>query len=332
MKLGNAPRRWGAAVVTSAAVLLACGHAAQAQTLAEMSPGAEAKLQLLGNLSDSERAAIDVMLAWNDGWDKRSTALVAGTMTPDAYWAGGFPTNPNRGIWRSADRYVQQDGRATTGGVLFTIDEVLAVGGSQGTAILYRRPDEFGFGDYMTMGPSDGIGTYFVNATLKWVVDDKIDIWLDMPVLFPPVPRNAAPPISSSAETEAAALAVVESWVAGWNAKDPQAVASLMTDNVQFSTMYPEHITETSSAHFLASRSEDITGGVEMTIGDTLAVGGPLGTGVLIERTDKFTVDGQSYEVPTAAFFWVVDGKIDTWLDFPIETPPDDASGNPIVR
>lgn len=321
-----------AAFLGSAAALLGLGQGAQAQDLSELAPDAVAVLSFESEMSPSEEAAFAVVMDWVGGWDNRSTDQVAGAMTPDVYWAGGFPGNPPLGIWRTGDRFVQQDGRAVSGGILFTVDEVFTAGGSRGTAILHRRPDEAGFGDFMNLGGGDGVGTYFVNAVFNWVVDDKIVVWLDGPVLFPPVPRDEAPSIDAWDAEEAEAMAVVEDWVAGWNARDPAAVASLMTENVQFSTNYPEYITEITREHFLESRSEGIAAGVDMEIADGLAIGGPEGIAVLIERTDRFTVDGQEYEVPTAGFFWLEEGLITTWLDFPLEAPPEDASGNLIVR
>lgn len=318
MKSSNLSHPWRAALLSSV-LFLGASSITQAQTV-------------VGDLSAAEQAGVDTMLRWVDGWNTKNLAQVGDAMSPDAYWAGGFPGNPLLGIWRTADRFKQQDGRAVTGGVLFIVDEYLAVGGSRGTAILYRRPDESGFGEYTALGPADGPGTFFINAVLKWVVNDRVSVWLDAPVLFPPVPRDTAPPLDTWDAEGDAGLAIVEKWIEGWNVGDASAVGALMHEDVQFSTMYPEHITEITREHFLKTRSEEIAAGIEFEVKDKLTIGGPQGTAVLIERIDHFSANGREYEVPTASFFWVVDGLIHTWLDFPLETPPDDASGNPIVR
>lgn len=283
-------------------------------------------------LSESEAAALAVVMDWIGGWANKDPQQVYGAMEENGFWAGGFPDNPLLGIWRSADRFVQQDGRAVSGGVLFTVDEVLAVGGPAGTAVLYRRPDESGFGEYQTLDAGDGQGVFFVNSVLKWVVDGKVRVWLDAPVLFPPVPREQAPPLDTWDVEGEAGLQIVRDFLAAWQSGSAEAAAAFLDEGVQFSTYYPEHITEVGAGHFLESRRQAIEAGIAMDIGDNLAIGGPQGTAVLVERTDEFELDGKQVKTQAAAFFWVRDGKIHTWLDFPLDAPPTDASGASIVR
>lgn len=294
--------------------------------------GVQAQTVVNEKLSESEEAAVAVVLDWVEGWANKNPQQVYDAMEEDAFWAGGFPDNPLLGIWRSAERFVQQDGRAVSGGVLFTVDEVLAVGGPAGTAVLYRRPDESGFGEYQALGGGSGEGVFFVNSVLKWVVDGKIRVWLDAPVLFPPVPRQEAPPLDSWDAEGEAGLQIVQDFLAAWESGSAEATAAFLDENVQFSTYYPEHITEVGVGHFVESRREAIEAGIDMEIGDNLAIGGPQGTAVLVERTDTFELEGEQVQTQAAAFFWVRDGKIHTWLDFPLDTPPSDASGAAVVR
>ena len=282
-------------------------------------------------LSATEQAAIKVVRGWLSGWDTKNPERVASFMADDVFWAGGFPTNPAGGIWRTGDRFVQQDGPATRTGVKFSVVEELAVGGSAGTAILQRRIDEGAVGPYEFGAGRGGAGMFFTNAVLYWVKDGKIQIWLDGPI-SPNATRDKAPPLDAWAADEKAALEVVKGWVAAWNAKDPGKVASYMADDAQYSAYYPFYITERGKSHFLDAHRANIAQGVDMRIAQSLAVGGPRGIGVMLRRIDRFASGGRQREVPTAAFFWVSNGKIETWLDLPLETPPMSAAGAPVVR
>ena len=284
-------------------------------------------------MSGTEQAALDVVKGWISGWLAKDPDKVASYMAEDVFWAGGFPDAPLFGIWRGRDRFVQQDGGATRTGVKFTMAEVLAAGGSRGTAILHRRIDEggiegFGFGAARGTG---GQGMWFTNAVFFWVTDGKIKIWLDGPG-SPNTTRDQAPPLSSFAVQEQPALELVKNWVAAWNAKDAEKVASYMADDVQFSAYYPQYITEIGKAHFVETHGPNIRTGVDMRIAQSLAIGGPRGVGVLLRRIDRFTVGGRQAGVPTAAYFWVVNGKIHTWLDLPLERPPTTTNGAVVVR
>ena len=309
-------------VLSSCVMALAFGGAPRAQsggTTSEMSP--------------REQAALDVAKGWISGWLAKDPEKVASYMDEDAFWSGGFPDNPLFGIWRGRDRFIQQDGGATRTGVKFTMAEVLAVGGSRGTAILHRRIDEGGIEGY-NFGAARGTGgqgMWFTNAVFFWVTDGKIKIWLDGPG-SPNTTRDQAPPLSSFAVQEQPALELVKNWVAAWNAKDAEKVASYMADDVQFSPYYPQYITEIGKAHFVEAHGPNIRTGVDMRIAQSLAIGGPRGVGVLLRRIDRFTVGGRQAEVPTAAYFWVVNGKIHTWLDLPLEPPPTTANGAVVVR
>jgi limonene-1,2-epoxide hydrolase len=285
-------------------------------------------------MSARERAAVDVVNGWIGGWTARDPMQVAHYMADDVYWSGGYPGNPLNGIWRGRDRFVQHDGGATLSGVDFKMAEVLALGGSTGTAVLYRRIDTFGGPGSSFGGGGGGTGrrVWFTNAVFNWVQDGKIQIWFDAPILFPPVPQEQAPPLSSFAQLEQAGLEVVKNWVAAWNGKDPDKVASYMADGVEYSSDYPQHITELGRAHFLAGHRGNIAQGVSMRIDKSLALGGNKGTAVMLRRVDSFSVNGRRYEVPNASFFWVEGGKITKWVDVPLETPPDSSPGVPAVR
>lgn len=281
--------------------------------------------------SAAEQSAVAVVREWLAGWEAKDPQRVAATMATDVLWAGAFPTDPLNGIWRGRDRFVQQDGFAVRGGVKFTVAEELAVGGPAGVAVLQRRVDEGGFGPYGFGAGRGGRGVFFTNAVFYWVKDGKIAIWLDAPISANSS-RDQAPPIDSWAENERAALDVVKGWVAAWNAKDADKVASFMADDVSYSTYYPTNITEVGRAHFLEGHRRNITQGVDMRIAQSLAVGGPRGYAVLLRRIDRFTAGARQVEVPTAAFFWVADGRIQHWRDLPLETPPSGAGGALLVR
>lgn len=281
--------------------------------------------------SPIEQAAVRVVRGWLSGWEAKDPDKVASYMADDGFWSGGFPDNPLGGIWRTGDRFVQQDGGATRTGVKFSVVEELAVGGSAGTAVLERRIDEGSVGPFAFGAGRGGPGMFFTNAVLYWVRDGKIQIWLDGPI-SPNATRDKSPALDAWAADEKAALEVVKGWVAAWNAKDPDKVASYMKDDVQYSANYPHDITERGRSHFLETHRRNILQGVDMRIAQSLAVGGPRGYGVLLRRIDRFAVGGVQKEVPTAAYFWVRDGKIHTWLDLPLETPPNGATGTPVVR
>jgi limonene-1,2-epoxide hydrolase len=284
-------------------------------------------------MSAREQAALDVVKGWISGWLAKDPEKVASYMDEDVFWAGGFPDNPLFGIWRGRDRYIQQDGPFTRIGVKFTMAEVLAVGGSRGTAILHRRIDEGGIDGYEfgAARGTGGQGMWFTNAVFFWVTDGKIKVWLDAPA-SPNTTRDQAPPLSSFAVQEQPALELVKNWVAAWNARYPVKVASYMSDDAQYSAYYPQYITEIGKAHFLETHGPNIRTGVDMRIVQSLAVGSSRGVGVLLRRIDRFSVGGHQVEVPTAAFYWVVNGKIHTWLDLPLEPPPTTASGTVVVR
>jgi ketosteroid isomerase-like protein len=274
-------------------------------------------------LSTSEQAAIEVVRGWVGGWEAKNAELVGSFMDEDVFWAGGFPNDPMNGIWRGRDRFVQQDGGAVRGGVKFRVLDELAVGGSAGTAVLHRRIDESGFGPYMALGGrGGGPGVWFVNAVFYWVVDGRIRVWLDGPTSFPPVPRDQAPPIDSWRADEQAALALVDQWVAAWNARDADRVASSMIEGVEFNTNFPQQVAEIGRDHFLRTRRRTITAGVQMRVGESLAVGGTRGAAVLIRRTDRVTVQGRQRETANAAFFWVENGRIRLWYDVPLDAQP----------
>jgi hypothetical protein len=60
-----------------------------------------------------------------------------------------------------------------------------------------------------------------------------------------------------------------------------------------------------------------------------LVIAGPRGTAVLLRRLDRYSVDGMEPEVPNAVFFWIMNGKVPTWEDFPLEEPP--KAGRPAI-
>jgi hypothetical protein len=65
-------------------------------------------------------------------------------------------------------------------------------------------------------------------------------------VVLGPVRKPHAQSSQAAAQspTEQAAIAVVRGWLSGWEAKDPDKVASYMNNDVQYSAYYRRDITE----------------------------------------------------------------------------------------
>ena len=133
---------------------------------------------------------------------------------------------------------------------------------------------------------------------------------------------------------ERQAAQLVHEWLAAWVDKDADKMASYMAADVRFSGNYPAQAPETGRARFLQENAPFIKMGIKIRIVQTTSIGGPAGTAVLIRRVDTFSFNGRTMVVPVAAFYFVKDGQIETWLDIPLinlgplpAAPPPPATG-----
>lgn len=140
---------------------------------------------------------------------------------------------------------------------------------------------------------------------------------------------NALAQSAQSAMTaqERAAAEIAQGWVAGWVAGDPDKVASYMEDDVLFSPSYPAILLERGKKRFLDENTPSIkrrgaNKKVQTKVESILSIGGPLGTAVLLRRATSAMVDGKPISFSNAVFFWIVNGKIHTLYDIPLERPP----------
>lgn len=136
--------------------------------------------------------------------------------------------------------------------------------------------------------------------------------------------QSAQQPTMSAQERAAAEIA--KGWVAAWVAGDAEKVASYMQEDVLFSPSYPGVLLERGKKRFLDENSPSIkrrgqNKNVETKIESILSIGGPIGTAVLIRRATRTMADGKPVSFSNAIFFWIVDGKIHTFYDAPLERP-----------
>jgi limonene-1,2-epoxide hydrolase len=134
---------------------------------------------------------------------------------------------------------------------------------------------------------------------------------------------------------ERADVQVVRDWFAAWSSKDPEKVASYMGGEVVFRPV-PDQPMGHGRAEFVKRERRLLQAGPTAQIIQVFAVGGPIGTAVLIKRRDRLTMNGKALVLgPVAAFFRVEHGKIQEWLDIPLEAMrgmgPPPGSGAPGV-
>lgn len=136
--------------------------------------------------------------------------------------------------------------------------------------------------------------------------------------------QNVQPAMTAQ---EKAAADIAKAWVAAWVEGDANKVVANMDEDILFSPDYPQLLLERGKKRFLEENSPSIKrrGGnksVETKVDSVLALGGPMGTAVLIRRATKATVDGKAFPFSSAVFFFIVDGKIHTLYDIPLSRPP----------
>jgi limonene-1,2-epoxide hydrolase len=91
-----------------------------------------------------------------------------------------------------------------------------------------------------------------------------------------------------------------------------------MAEDCEFRADPKETELKKGRAEFVNSMKRLIGAGITIRVVETHAMGGEAGTAVLQKRIDTITRNGQSREIPLAAFFRVKDGKIQEWLDMPL--------------
>lgn len=136
--------------------------------------------------------------------------------------------------------------------------------------------------------------------------------------------QNVQPAMTAQ---EQAAADIAKAWVAAWVAGDANKVVENMDEDILFSPDYPQLLLERGKKRFLEENSPSIkrrgaNKNVETKVDSVLALGGPMGTAVLIRRATKATMGGKTFPFSSAIFFFIVDGKIHTLYDIPLERPP----------
>jgi ketosteroid isomerase-like protein len=136
---------------------------------------------------------------------------------------------------------------------------------------------------------------------------------------------------------EQAAIKVVSDWTAAWQAKDPDKMAQLVTDDIKFRLDPSEATFRTGREKFLCQmrRMAGGPGGLIIKNASYQAIGDKVYTLVIQRRTDVLQGRGApgaaggpggagraagappelAGDIPVGAFFVVKNGKIAEWLD-----------------
>ncbi|MDV2476061.1 SgcJ/EcaC family oxidoreductase [Rhodococcus zopfii] len=114
---------------------------------------------------------------------------------------------------------------------------------------------------------------------------------------------------------------LVTEFCAAWAEPDPATIAAYFTDDAVY------HNIPMEAVHGRAAIEEFVTGFVAAFGGIDFRIHRQVANGnvVLNERTDVFTMNGRTIELPVMGSFEVVDGKIAAWRDYfdmgPLTTP-----------
>jgi hypothetical protein len=113
---------------------------------------------------------------------------------------------------------------------------------------------------------------------------------------------------------ERAAAEVIEEWVADWNARDTQKAAELMSAKCAWRGD-PSESFRRGRAKLAIPKLQQVY------IKEIYAIGGPTDTTVMIRRIDQLSFGPSSpmQLFPDSAFLRVKNGKIQEWLDVPID-------------
>lgn len=116
--------------------------------------------------------------------------------------------------------------------------------------------------------------------------------------------------------------------------RDLDKIASYVADNIVFKG-HPDVAEVKGKQAFLDNISQFLRGSIEhgLTLAKraetAYAIGGEIGTAVLNRRMDYSNRNGKKSPLPIASAFWVAEGKIVAWFEFPLvagEPPPNAAS------
>jgi hypothetical protein len=252
--------------------------------------------------TEQERGAIQLVEDWSAAWSSGDPQKVASYVADDVVFSPNFPDEL---AMESRARLTEVISYFVKMRPRFEVTQTLAVGGSAGTVVLARRIDRF---------PNNPRPT--LNAAFFWIKDGKIRQWYDMPMQ----PFDAVLDATATAQQEAEAVKFVRTWLASWKAtQDAQISASYLAEHVVFSGAYPLALLEQGRDRFINENAFGIVGGVQFHTPEVLAVGGPRGTAVLVRRYDRFNPTGGPAKPDlNAAFFLVRDGRIQVWLDIPV--------------
>ncbi len=138
------------------------------------------------------------------------------------------------------------------------------------------------------------------------------------------VPRavRAAAGASLSAQ-EQAALQLTSDLFSAIASKDVDKIASCVADDIVFKG-HPDMAEVRGKSAVVDTIGQFLRGSV--THGLTLAtradsayaIGGEIGTAVINRRMDYSTRNGKKSPLPLASAFWVAEGKIAAWFEFPL--------------
>jgi limonene-1,2-epoxide hydrolase len=130
--------------------------------------------------------------------------------------------------------------------------------------------------------------------------------------------QQPATPTTSWNSYERTAVEIVNAWAAAWSTKDPQKIASYMSDDVEYRDMLSMTESRKGRDRFIADYNKFMNTMDSMTVTSTYAVGGEAETIVIHRRIDQLTMKGKAMSSPYAGVFLVKDGKIVNWLDVPM--------------
>lgn len=139
------------------------------------------------------------------------------------------------------------------------------------------------------------------------------------------LPQRAAAAAAPYSEQERDAVKVCRDFISAFASRDPDQLATFLSDDVQ-SRGNPTSPVVSGRDALVEGRKKFLAGPIAkgLTYGgmtEAFAVGGATGTAVLTKRVNYRIVGGKKTPVALAAMFWVVDGKIHAWYDFPLAPP-----------
>ncbi len=136
------------------------------------------------------------------------------------------------------------------------------------------------------------------------------------------VSRRAVAQDQQLAPAQQAAVQVVKDWLDALDNNDPQKALSYMTPNVEFRFGTGSQLCHGPQPVLARLNHMMMLFNPKISDLKIYAVGGPRGTAVLTSRIDTVNQGGKPgaprVKAPFAAFFVVVNGKIDEWYENPV--------------